>query len=335
MLIRTIIHAALAALLLAAPAAAETITFQGKTFSPNGYDLGTPHASEADLKAFEAEAKAQSAKKKDDEEETLVRPFTGSIKIIKVLVNIGDTVVPEQPLIEYSLPLSVVESELHRLSSYDLRMLDTQVERLQISLDKRNADYKEIRMRAERGLASDQEMTDARREIDLARMKLEINRQLYKAEKDQHQVFEEIFASKFGKVNPKAQKHLTFTGKIQAPDAGVVLAINPAIMPGMEINKPTYVMRIGPIDPLIIRALVHESLVVKLREGDKAKVSFDVLPGKTFEAVMSRVGISSAQSDPQFPSHYEVQLTLPNPDKSLREGMRGNVTVEVPDTPRS
>jgi len=334
MFIRTLIHAALAALLLAAPAAAETITFQGKTFSPNGYDLGTPHASEADIKAFEALVKEQSAKK-DDEEQNLVRPFTGTIKILRIMVNIGDKVVPEQPLIEYSLPLSVVESELHRLSSYDLRMLETQVERLQIALDKRNADYKEIRMRSERGLASGQEMIDSRREIELARMKLGMYQQLYKAEKDQHDVFQNIFASKFGKVNPEARKHLTFTGKIQAPDAGTVLTINPAIIPGAEISKPTYVMRIGPIDPLILRALVHESLVVKLREGDKATVRFDVLPGKTFEAVMSRVGISSAQSDPQYPSHYEVQLTLPNPDNTLREGMRGNISVDVPDTPRS
>lgn len=336
MFTRSILCAALAALLWAAPAGAEVVVFQGKTFSPGGYDLGTPHANDGDIRAYEAMEKEKKAQKTDSEEETnLVRPFTGSIKILKTLVKIGDTVVPEQALVEYSLPLSVVESELHRLSRYDLQILDTQVERLEISLRKKNEVFAEARMRSERGLASPQELADSRRDIETERMKLNLYQQLYRAEKDQYDVFKQIFDSRYGKVKQEGSQRIAFTGKIQSPDAGVVLYINPAIMPGVELDKPTFVMRIGSIDPLLLRAMVHESIVVKLREGDKARVTFDVLPGQTFEAVMSRVSMSATQTDIQFPSHYEVQLTLPNPGNKLKEGMRGNISVEIPDGPRS
>ena len=36
----------------------------------------------------------------------------------------------------------------------------------------------------------------------------------------------------------------------------------------------------------------------------------------------------------QFPSHFEVQLSLPNPGARLKVGLRGDVSVTVPDGPR-
>jgi len=54
-----------------------------------------------------------------------------------------------------------------------------------------------------------------------------------------------------------------------------------------------------------------------------------VLPGRSFDAVLSRVSMTANQTLQEFPSFYEVQLTVANPDMALKEGMRGNVVVST------
>ena len=102
----------------------------------------------------------------------------------------------------------------------------------------------------------------------------------------------------------------------------------------MILSKPTLLFRVGTIDPLVIRAKVHESIIPRLKEGDKATVTFESLPGQTFETSITFIALTADTSDVQFPSHFEVQLSLPNPGAKLKVGLRGDVSVTVPDGPR-
>jgi multidrug resistance efflux pump len=108
---------------------------------------------------------------------------------------------------------------------------------------------------------------------------------------------------------------------------GYVLWINPDLRKGVKLNRDTDLFQVGILDPIVIRAQVHEIEAVRLKLGDKAKVTFDSMPGKEFTATVSRIPWAPLPTSLQQPSYYEIELTLPNPDMSLKEGLKGTVTI--------
>ncbi|MFH1571539.1 MAG: efflux RND transporter periplasmic adaptor subunit [Gemmatimonadota bacterium] len=63
-------------------------------------------------------------------------------------------------------------------------------------------------------------------------------------------------------------------------------------------------------------------LIAGIREGDAAEVAFEAVPGRTFEARVTAVSVSSAALATTFP--VTVQLGRPEPD--CRPGMVAEVT---------
>lgn len=67
---------------------------------------------------------------------------------------------------------------------------------------------------------------------------------------------------------------------------------------------------------------VPESIIPQIKKGSISNVTFDAFPGKTFEAVVTEVGIAVTDASSTFP--VAVQLSEPNPD--VRSGMTAEVT---------
>lgn len=70
---------------------------------------------------------------------------------------------------------------------------------------------------------------------------------------------------------------------------------------------------------------VPESVISQIKDGSIATVAFDAFPGKTFEAVVTEVGVAVTGSSSTFP--VTVQLTTPNPN--VRSGMAAEVTFSL------
>jgi len=67
---------------------------------------------------------------------------------------------------------------------------------------------------------------------------------------------------------------------------------------------------------------VPETLIAKVRVGDKAKIAFESVPGEVFEAGVTEVGVEPTPS-----STYPVKLTLKREDPRCRLGMLGEATL--------
>lgn len=320
------------AALWAGSAAAEDVVFVGKTFSPNHMEVLSPHASPEEMKIFESMAKEVKLKRGEGAEPP-IKPFTGRMKVMKMLADIGQKVDLDQRLLEYAFPPEDLLSERRKLSQSEIRAQEANLERVrsEISLLRKNLD--ESRMRLGRGLASSQEVSDQAKDLELARFKERTIEESLRMEREMAAGELELARAKFGQK--ASEKNLPGVSWVTTPVAGHVLWVNPEVKPGVILSKKTKLFVVGSMDPILVRALVHEIYISRLRVGDKAVIAFDTLPGKTFEATVVRIQMTAAWADAQLPAHFEVELSLPNPDLALKEGMRGKVTVQVPDGPRS
>jgi hypothetical protein len=90
------------------------------------------------------------------------------------------------------------------------------------------------------------------------------------------------------------------------------------------------------MDPMLIRAQVYELEALQLNLGEAAEVTVESLPGRNFEAQVSRVSWAPVPppvwvpAGQEQPSYYEVELTVPNPDLVLKEGLKGRITLRRP-----
>ncbi len=82
---------------------------------------------------------------------------------------------------------------------------------------------------------------------------------------------------------------------------------------------------IDRIDLMRVVVQVPDRDVPFVHKNDKAVVVFDALPGERFEAKVSRL---SASEDPQSRT-MRVEIDLNNPDEEIRDGMYGQVEIEL------
>jgi len=313
------------------PALAEEISFVGKTFSPNHMEVLSPHATPEEMKLFDAMAK-EVRDKQGEEAEPPAKPFTGRMKITKLMAAIGHKVDLDQRLLEYAFPTEDLQSERRKLSQGNLLALEANVERIRSNLAANRRALDEARVRFDKGQASRQELDDLARSVELSSQRLRSVEENLRLERELAKGDLDLAKAKFGsKTTPHYLPNVSW---ITSPVSGYVLWANPEVKAGTILTKKTRLFVVGSLDPILVRALVHETRVTRLRVGDKANIVFDTLPDKTFEAVIVRIPMTANQTDVQLPSHFEVELSLPNPGLALKEGMRGNVTVKVPDGPR-
>ncbi len=112
---------------------------------------------------------------------------------------------------------------------------------------------------------------------------------------------------------------------MKAPIGNHVLWVHPDLREDAEFNKGTAAFSIGVMDPMLIRAHVHEIEAVQLKLGDLADFTLESIPGRKFQARVSRISWETLTPQLDRPSYYEVEFELPNPDFILREGLRGQI----------
>lgn len=108
---------------------------------------------------------------------------------------------------------------------------------------------------------------------------------------------------------------------IRAPFAGVLE--ERLVELGERVSMGDPVARLVELDPLKITAGVPERYAADVWVGTPATVTLDVLPGRTFEARLTRVGSVVNPENRTFP----VELALPNPDGAVKPEMVASVTL--------
>lgn len=327
--------AAALVLCLAGRAAAEPLTFLGKSFCPIKYEITWPFIAKPDPAKSQGSGIVANVYElpKEQSVEAKSAAALGSdmtrLHILSAPLKVGDRVAEEQVLITYELPLESLMAEKEALSrarlntlEHALALVDSQLALMR----QRQADLEN--MEAGKSVAAIDVRLNAK-EIDgllLRRDYLAEERDLARQRYDNAVL---IARSKYGKDIDV--HNLPRLGYIRSPVDGYVLWTNSSLVPGMAFTKQASLITVGRLDPMIIRASVHEIVAQKLKVGDPATLVFHALPGRTFTTTISKVDFVAQPAMLQQPSFYEVELTLPNPDLRIHEGMRCDVTVNLPD----
>jgi len=111
-----------------------------------------------------------------------------------------------------------------------------------------------------------------------------------------------------------------------APVSGVVLT--KSAEPGEVLAAGSPVLTLGDLDHPWVRAYINEIALGRVRLGDRALVTSDSFPGKTYEGRISFIA-SEAEFTPkqiQTPEErtrwvYRVKIDLPNPNHELKLNM--------------
>lgn len=250
-------------------------------------------------------------------------PYTASIRT--VTAKIGQKVKKGDILATYEIPLETRIDQKTRLAPTTIKDLEYRISVADKELDKLSAKAKELSAMIQRNMASKQALTLNAKEIESFRKeKASLTEQLVLAKQllaDRVELAEKRFgkAVGVGKV-PK-------DGNVKAPCDGYVMWLHPSLRNGIYLGAQTELFQVGSLDPMIIRAQVHEIEAFKLHAGETASVTFDSIPGKTFTATVSRIPWAPLPAALQQPSYYEIELTLANPNLEFREGLKAQVTI--------
>jgi len=117
-------------------------------------------------------------------------------------------------------------------------------------------------------------------------------------------------------------------GVLVAPIDGHVILMHPELRPGAVLKGGTPVMEVGVMDPMLIRAWVHEIEAVQLKVGDKAEITLKSLPGQKFTARVNRLPWAPTKISSEQPTYYEVEFLVPNPDLVLKEGLKATLNMQ-------
>lgn len=179
------------------------------------------------------------------------------------------------------------------------------------------------------------EYEEAKAEID--RVKARASAEATKTETDMRTKARtaELAKQRFADMQKQLEKSV-----ITAPAAGYVvyqrqdrgrMGTEP-MAEGKTVNEREPILQIPDTRFMLVDVDVHESLVKKVRAGQKAVVRIDALPGKSFEGVVARVSQvpSTANSwmNPDLKT-YPTQVEITGVIDEMKPGMNAQVEIQV------
>lgn len=124
----------------------------------------------------------------------------------------------------------------------------------------------------------------------------------------------------------RAKTYLDYT-RIRSPYAGVIT--QRGYHDGAYIREnggnQSPLLTVARTDLMRVVVWVPDLYVSDLRLGDRAVVEVDALPGHSFTGVVAR----TASAEDPVSRTMRTEVDLPNPDNLLKEGMYGNVTIQM------
>jgi multidrug efflux pump subunit AcrA (membrane-fusion protein) len=254
---------------------------------------------------------------------TVQLPYTS--QIMSMPMTIGQKVKKDEVLATFEIPLETRMSEKRALNLAAVKDLEHQLASTGKDIDKLRVKRKELEVMEKQNMATSQALAQNSQEIEVLEKQRVALQEKLSVEREQAQQRLELTRERFG---PKANfGSLPNEGIVKAPTDGYILWINPELRKGVKLARDVELFQVGVLDPILIRAQVHEIEALRLKLGDQAKVSFDSIPGKDFTATVSRIPWAPLPTALQQPSYYEIELTLPNADYSLKEGLKAQVTI--------
>jgi len=122
--------------------------------------------------------------------------------------------------------------------------------------------------------------------------------------------------------------------RLSSPVSGLIMAKN--IEPGEQVAAGTPVVTIGVLDSVWVRAYINETDLGRVKVGQKARVTTDTWPGKSYDGIVSFIA-SEAEFTPKNVQTqkervklvYRVKITMLNPRMELKPGMPADAEIQT------
>jgi len=109
--------------------------------------------------------------------------------------------------------------------------------------------------------------------------------------------------------------------RTRAPVSGYVVQRHCLV--GQWLGEGEPVATIVVLDPVLFKVPVPERYIATVKKGETAQVTFDALPGKTFQGRIYAVIPRGDDASRTFPVHIEIG----NPEGLIKPGMLGRATI--------
>jgi multidrug resistance efflux pump len=252
----------------------------------------------------------------------IVLPFKGTITSLRA--RSGQRVGAGEILATYRLAPESLMAIQQRLSPPQLAEMETKLAEVQRTMVPLTSKQRELTQLVQKKLAPSQGLAQVNEELQfLGREKAALQERLKKdrqlAKQDQEVLSDLVgTAVKTGQVPREVS--------LKTPISGYVIWVNPEMREDAEL-PPLIAFQVGVMDPMLLRAQAFEIEALQVRVGQPAEVTLDALPGRKFQAKVSRISWFSITVGPDQPAYYEVELTVPNPDLDLKEGLKARIVL--------
>lgn len=250
-------------------------------------------------------------------------PFKGVITSLRA--HSGQRVATGEILATYRLAPEAAMTIQQRLAPPQLAEQDTKLAEVQRNMIPLISKQRELTQLVQKKLAPADSLTQVNQQLQfLGREKATIQERLSKDRK-QAQQDQKVLSDLLG--TPVKSGQIPQEVSLKAPIAGYVIGVHPEIREGAELPPMPIAFQVGVMNPMILRAQAFEIEALQVRIGQPAEVTLDALPGKKFQAKVSRISWSAITTGPDQPAYYEVELEVPNPDLDLLEGLKARIVL--------
>jgi multidrug efflux pump subunit AcrA (membrane-fusion protein) len=251
----------------------------------------------------------------------MVIPFRGVVTSLNA--RAGQRVKAGQVLARYRLAREENLKLRRRVSPRHIKDLGIKLADIERKLIELQMKQKELKQLAQQNMAAPQSLTMIDKQIKLLTIQREIARESLSREKElveeDLRLLKQLLGAEINATRVPDEAALV------SPIAGIVVWVHPELRIGEELNARKPVLQVSVMDPMLLRARVHEIEAVQLKLDDAAEFTLESIPDRTFQAKVSRISWTPLTPKLDEPSYYEVELEVPNPDLQLKEGLKGRI----------
>jgi len=254
----------------------------------------------------------------------VVMPFRGVITSLDL--RPGQTVKKGQVLARYKLAADAAQQLQKQLAApqiKDMELALANLDKTLISLEEKRVETESL---VNENMAPSNSLVQIEKEIQFQRKNRKVAEERLQLERRFLVEFKAYLKDLLGgSLNPLAGSE---DASITAPISGQVVSILSDLREGLELGPQAPAFIIGVMDPMVIHAQIHESDIIKVHLGDKAEVTMESVPNRTFEATVSRFSLTPLAPGVTEPSYYDIEFTIPNSDYVLKEGFKGEIVFQ-------
>src|SRR5947207_4619263 len=263
----------------------------------------------------------------------------GQLTVKRVFIREGDQVKAGQPLLQLDdteirsqaskalAQLRAAEADLHAIKAggtqEEVLTTSSELVKAQAERDAAQRNLQAVQRLQQNGAASPAEVEEARNRLN----KTETDLQLLKSKQTGRFSTPEIAKvqanAEQARAAYSAAQELLRNAHVTAPFAGTVYQL--PVRTGSYVSSGELLVQMAKLDSVQVRAFIDEPEIGKLARGQKVEITWDALPGRTWEGTLTQ--IPSSVTTVGTRTVGEITVEIPNSDHKLLPNVNVNVSI--------